>query len=262
MYGALNQPAEAERYFTRALELAPDDPASSSYYARWLGNQGRIAEARSLAAKARVLSPGYTDAQQLEVYLQSDDLYRSLINSSLTHYQVGEYEQSIQVAQGALAIKPESAVAYNNICAAYNALQQRDQAIEACGKALAIDPNFERAKNNLAAAEESQQSGAPASGGAPQQPAAVADAGDPWAAAINESLTYYQVGNYQGSIEAAQKALAVKPDSAIAYNNICAAYNALKLWDQAIDACGRAIAIDPNYELAKNNLGVAAQGKQ
>ena len=54
----------------------------------------------------------------------------------------------------------------------------------------------------------------------------------------------------------------VKPDSALAYNNICAAYNALKQWDDAIAACERALVIDPDFELAKNNLGVAVQAKQ
>ena len=262
VYGALNQPAEAERYFTRALELAPDDSASSYYYARWLADQGRIAEARPLAARALALSPGYTDAAQLAAYLQSDDLYSSSINSSLTYYRAGEYEQSIQAAQAALAVKAESAVAYNNICAAYNALKQWDQAIEACGRALAIDPNFALAKNNLAAAQEAKTTGLPSAPGKPQQPAAAQNAGDSWTAAINESLADYQAGDFQKSLDAAQQALAVKPDSAVAYNNLCAAYNALQQWDKAIEACGRALAIDPNFALAKNNLAAAQEARQ
>ena len=79
---------------------------------------------------------------------------------------------------------------------------------------------------------------------------------------INESLTFYNAGDYQKSIEAAQSALQLQPNSAIAYNNICAAYNQLKLWDQAIEACGKALAINPDYELAKNNLAVAQQGSK
>jgi protein O-mannosyl-transferase len=74
-------------------------------------------------------------------------------------------------------------------------------------------------------------------------------------------VDFYNAGDYQKSVEAAQAALTLQPDSAIAYNNICAGYNQLKQWDKAIEACGRALAIDPNYALAKNNLGVAVQGK-
>ena len=194
--------------------------------------------------------------------IPSGKSYEEYINDSLTFYNAGEYQKSIEVAQSALQLQPDSAVAYNNICAAYNALQQWDQAITACGTSVASDPNFALAKNNLGEALRGKMAGTPSAQDTPQQPAAAPDAGEQWAAAINASLTFYQAGDYLKSIEAAQKALAVKPDSAIAYNNICAAYNQLKQWDDAIAACGRAIAIDPNYELAKNNLGVAVQAKQ
>ena len=188
--------------------------------------------------------------------------YEDYINDSLAFYNAGEYQKSVEAAQGALQLQPDSAIAYNNICAAYNRLQQWDQAMTACGKALASDPNFELAKNNLGEALTARTAGMPSSQITPQQPAATPDAGDLWTAAINESLTYYQAGDYQKSLEAAQKALEVKPDSALAYNNICAAHNALKQWDNAIAACERALVIDADFELAKNNLGVAVQAKQ
>jgi protein O-mannosyl-transferase len=244
LYAAMNQPAEAEHYFRSALQLGPNVPSCSYYYARWLADQGRISEARTLAAKALSLSPGYADAAQLAAYLQSDDLYGSLINSSLTHYRAGDFEKSIQAAQSALEVKPESAVAYNNICAAYNALKQWDKAIEACARALGIDATFALAKNNLAAAQAAGQTRAKS-----------------YEDYINDSLAFYNAGEYQSSVEAAQKALAVKPDSAIAYNNICAANNALKLWDKAIEACRKALVIDPAFQRARSNLNVAQKAK-
>ena len=187
--------------------------------------------------------------------------YEDYINDSLTLYNAGEYQKSLEAAQSALRLQPDSAIAYNNICAAYNRLQQWNKAIEACGMALAIDPSFELAKNNLGVALKANTLELPASPIASHQPAVTPNAGDPWTTAINESLTYYQAGEYQKSLEAAQKALAVKPDSALAYNNICAAYNQLKQWDRAIEACQRALAIDPNYERAKNNLQAAQERK-
>ena len=78
---------------------------------------------------------------------------------------------------------------------------------------------------------------------------------------INDGLSLYNTGAYQKSIQAAQAALKLQPDSAIAYNNICTAYNQMKQWDQAIAACGRALAIQPDFELAKNNLRVAQERK-
>ena len=77
---------------------------------------------------------------------------------------------------------------------------------------------------------------------------------------INDSLVLYNAEGYQKSIEAAQSALQLQPNSAIAYNNICAAYNQLKQWDRAVEACQKALAIQPDYERAKNNSLLAAQG--
>jgi tetratricopeptide (TPR) repeat protein len=71
---------------------------------------------------------------------------------------------------------------------------------------------------------------------------------------INLSLEYYNEGNYQKCIDAAQQALILKPDYDLAYNNICAAYNRLKKWDKAIEAGNKGISINPNNQLLRNNL--------
>jgi tetratricopeptide (TPR) repeat protein len=79
---------------------------------------------------------------------------------------------------------------------------------------------------------------------------------------IKDSLALCKAGECQKSLEAAQGALALQPDPAVAYNNICAAYNQLKQWDKAIEACEKALAIRPNFELARNNLRAAQLGKR
>lgn len=74
---------------------------------------------------------------------------------------------------------------------------------------------------------------------------------------LNLSLEYYNLGDYEKCVEAAQQSLQLKPDYELAYNNICSAYNALKQYDKAIEACEKAIQIKPDFELAKNNLKLA-----
>jgi len=71
------------------------------------------------------------------------------------------------------------------------------------------------------------------------------------------SLESYNAGDFNGCIDACNKALKLKPDYAEAYNNICSAYNALKQYDKAIEAGEKALKINPNYQLAKNNLNFA-----
>jgi tetratricopeptide (TPR) repeat protein len=76
------------------------------------------------------------------------------------------------------------------------------------------------------------------------------------------SLRYYEAGQYQKSLEAAQESLKLKPDYALAYNNICAAYNNLGDYDAGIKACQEALRIDPGFQLAKNNLAWALSARK
>lgn len=79
---------------------------------------------------------------------------------------------------------------------------------------------------------------------------------------LDLSLAYYNNVQYQECIAAANKALLLKPDYELAYNNICAAYNKLQQWDKAIDAAEKGLKINPNNELLKGNLAVAQSGKK
>jgi tetratricopeptide (TPR) repeat protein len=249
-----------------ALRLQPDSAVAYNNICAAYIQLKQWDQAITAGGKALAIDPNFELAKNnlraaLVASQSATKSYEDYLNDSLVSYNAGEYHKSLEAARSALRLQPDSAIAYNNICAAYYQLKQWDQAVEACQKALAIQPDFERAKNNLQAAQGARTSGTPSSQVTPQQPAAAPDAGDPWTAAISESLTYYQAGDYQKSIEAAQKALAAKPNSAIAYNNICAACNQLKQWDAAIAACQRALAIQPDLELAKNNLRVAQERK-
>jgi protein O-mannosyl-transferase len=78
---------------------------------------------------------------------------------------------------------------------------------------------------------------------------------------LNLSLQYYNAGNFQQCIDACNKALKLNPNYSEAYNNICSAYNAMKMWDKGIEACEKAIQCNPDNEYAKNNLKYAQSEK-
>lgn len=78
---------------------------------------------------------------------------------------------------------------------------------------------------------------------------------------ITLSLQFYKNGEYQKCIDACRKALLLDSNSAIAYNNICAAANQLKHWDEAIDAGKKALKLQPGFTMAKNNLDFAVSQK-
>jgi tetratricopeptide (TPR) repeat protein len=77
---------------------------------------------------------------------------------------------------------------------------------------------------------------------------------------LNLSLQAYNASDYQGCIDAAKKALELKPDYAPAYNNIGSAYNILKQYKEAKESLLKAVELDPTSQLAKNNLVVAENG--
>ena len=78
---------------------------------------------------------------------------------------------------------------------------------------------------------------------------------------LNLSLQHHNAGRFRDSITACQKALRIKPDYYLSYNNICAAYNEMKMWDKAIAACENGLRINPSFELLRNNLAKAKSEK-
>ena len=74
---------------------------------------------------------------------------------------------------------------------------------------------------------------------------------------INLGLAYYKAGQNQNSINITLKALGLAQtakDQSLAYNNLCAFYNALQMPDSAIKAGEQALKLQPDFQLAKNNL--------
>ena len=160
--GATGQPVQAEGNFQQALLLAPNNPGSYAYYARWLLARERVGEAMDLLRTAAKLSPGdlfvldlmKTASARLAAGhgpLQSggDASPETYLNLSLKYYNERRYVEAIKAAEQALQLKPDYAAAYNNICAAANELGLYDQAVIAGEQALCYQPNFSLAFNNL-----------------------------------------------------------------------------------------------------------------
>ena len=279
VYGAMNEDAEAEEHFQRAIALGPADDEVHYYYGKWLYQNGRIDEAlqqlqtavrlnparlpsrdllatayvsggdlvdaRSTAQETLRLAPADASAQEMLAHpgAPNSDYW---IETSLVQYRRGNYEGCIESAREALKLKPDSAEAYNNIGAAYAGLNQWDQAIENEREALRLDPHLAIARNNLAlyTAERNQYQ---------LQPSANRTAED-W---LNASLRDNRAGRYEQSIQDARAALRLRPDYAEAYNNIAAAYASMHEWDNAISAAQNAVRLKPDFQLAKNNLAWA-----
>lgn len=157
----------AEKYFKLALRWGKDNPEPYYYYARELMKQSRVEDAMDLLNKGHEVSPKHVKINELRNQLKNkvaspeeklaaqmklveeSPTADNYINLSLIQYKQKDFEGCVASCRKALEIKPNSAIAYNNICSAYNAVNNWKEAQKACEAALKIDPNFDRAKNNL-----------------------------------------------------------------------------------------------------------------
>ncbi len=164
--GAQGNAAEAERHFRDAQQHDPGNPVSYYYYARWLDSVGRTAEAIPLVKHALNLSPAHVEAKELLAAIESrgsatpgprtaatPGTPEQWLELSLAQYRAARYQDCIDSSRQALKLRPDYAEAYNNICAASNAMGQYQAAAEACERALAIKPDYQLARNNLSLAK-------------------------------------------------------------------------------------------------------------
>ena len=192
------------------------------------------------------------DLEEIEIAKNpSDKKYLSL---SLKYYQKEQYEKCIIAAKKALKLNNKLAEAYNNICISQNLLGDFEQATIACTKALELKPNFQLAKNNLndvlirknnisnhtkkLEQNQSEQN------------------------YLNLSLQYYNYALFEYCIKIAQQGIIKHPNSDNLYNNICAAYNALKNWNKAIEAGKKGLDINPQNKLLRNNYNYSIESKK
>jgi tetratricopeptide (TPR) repeat protein len=156
--GAQGKAADAEQHFRNAQRYDANNPVSYYYYAQWLASMGRTEEAAGLARRAIELSPAHVEAQQLLASLSSQPATpEQWLERSLRQYQAGSYADSITSSREALKLRLDYAEAYNNICAAENAMGRFADAIPACERALALKHDFPLARNNLAYARSKRQ---------------------------------------------------------------------------------------------------------
>jgi Flp pilus assembly protein TadD len=153
---ATKQSSQAEQHFKDALRLAPSSPDSYTYYARYLAEHARTAEAQTMLRRALELSPTDTTAQELlaQISSQAQQTPESYLALSLQRYREERYADCIAASQAALALRPGYAEAWNNIGAAYNKLGKFHEAIAACEEALRLKPDFPLARNNLTYAKQ------------------------------------------------------------------------------------------------------------
>ena len=157
--------AEAAEYARRTLHLSPRYLPAHYELMKALAAQGQFAGLRAAAEDTLAVAPEDSFARQ---YLQQAGTGvpadpatpESWLQRSLELYQSHHFEESKRAAEQSLALRPTYAEAYNNVAAANAAMGKWDDAIRAAQEALRLRPDMTLARNNLAWAEAEKRKAA------------------------------------------------------------------------------------------------------
>jgi tetratricopeptide (TPR) repeat protein/serine/threonine protein kinase len=220
-----------------ACELDPD-PLRNRLRATW----GRSvtpelqAELRQLGESIDAKSASPTTVEKLAVRLGSarltDLAIRILRDCQFAHprdfwlnLELGfqltkrrEYGEAQAYVSSTVSVRPDSAVARNNLGASLYEQGRLDEAIACFEKALQLDPSYVAAHLNL-------------------------------------GLVSFRQKNFEQAFACYQKAIALNPQSALCYNNLGSLLRHQKKPDQAIANFRKAIELDPGFAPAHANLG-------
>ncbi len=165
---------------------------------------------------------------------------------------VKDPQEQIGFYQAALAVRPDSAVAYNNLGVALTRLDEFDGAMGAFTKAKKLNPKYALVWVNLGWLHKTKG----------DAEAALRHYRHALALAPNEPVTHFNVGNTlltKNELEAANthllRAVELRPDMPKAWYALGMLRKARKNWKGAAEAFRKATKIKVDYSEAWNNLG-------
>jgi tetratricopeptide (TPR) repeat protein len=132
---AQNDPAEAERLFSRALTLAPDDAVTHALFARFQLSRGLGPQAAYLVAQALAIDPDCPEAL--------------VVRGQILGHR-GLYGESRVVLEKAVALDPTSAEAQHELGIWFFRVNLFEQAARHFEKAVALRPQEARSLDYLA----------------------------------------------------------------------------------------------------------------
>jgi tetratricopeptide (TPR) repeat protein len=234
---------EALDYFTRALVYTPNYSTLEVNLGVVNGALRNKAEAERHFLRAIRLAPTSAEAKMF---------YGNWLNAN------GRPPDAIRVLEQAITDQRDYVEARYSLMRIYASLGDRGNLQKEATDMLDMFPTDTVARAWLAKVSTLPQGAKKAAIPPTVQPDTGTDTAE---GCLNRSLALYQAGKFAESAEAAREALKLRPDYALAWNNIMAADNAMSRWDDAIAAGEKAVGLDPSSELARNNLALARAQK-
>jgi Flp pilus assembly protein TadD len=224
--------ASAESLWRDGAAKSPGSGRVLMNYALALMARADYAHAREYLEKGRAVWPNYS-------YIQ--------INLGVLEDAVGDPAKAEPHFRSALSLDAKNPEAYSYYAAFLRRQGREQEAREWVGRGLALSPSHLGLKAILEAPAPTAAATAPTA----PTPESV----------LETSLVLYRLGKFDESLAAARRAVELRPDWDLAWNNVCAALIRLRRLDEAIAAGEKAVLLNPGNELARNNLKWARDEK-
>lgn len=206
-----------EKLWKDATIKSPDNGRAWMNYGLTQLAKGDYIDAEKLFATSLELNPDYSYAH---------------INMAIALRYQNRFEEADSHFKKALNLRPDDAESYVYYSRFLSDMGRTVEAAKLIQKGLEISPHHEALQQVKLSLIQPKTA-------------------DDW---VGMSLQYYNIGNYNGCINAAYEALKLNPNYTNAWINICAAHNKIGEWTFAIEAGRKAVKLDPKNELAQNNL--------
>jgi superkiller protein 3 len=168
-------------------------------------------------------------------------------------------DEEVSFSRAALAARPQSIAAHNNLGWALSRQGKLDEAIDIYQRAIELDPKFTRARINLGEALQKQGKVDEAIDWCRKtinlDPKSAEAHGTLGNALVERKKMNEAIGEYKKAIE-------LDPKLAVAHYNLGLTLAAQRELPEAIDAYHKAIEINPKYADAYNGLGNALRAQQ
>jgi serine/threonine-protein kinase len=223
---AVLEAAEPEDGWTRRVRLARQetDPAKRRVPVEAFAAQADAQElpARTLTRLAEYLSP----PQRVKLLRQAQRRYpgdfwvNHSLGMALWELMPPPYDEAVRYLTAAVALRPRSPGAHNNLGIALRRTGRTDEAIRCFRRAFALDPKYARALVNL-------------------------------------GLTLSDIGRVDEAIASHEKAIQIDPKDAHAHTSLGIALARKGRLDEGMASFRKVIDMDPRYASAHYNLGFA-----
>ncbi|MBW8039424.1 MAG: tetratricopeptide repeat protein [Planctomycetes bacterium] len=214
-----------------------------------------VAETLEVAVKHH-RSGDLTEArrQYQQVLKCAPDNPDALHSLGLVAYQMGRYQEAVELISKAIENNPSMPQFYNNLGIAFKALKRFKEAVDAYQQALCLEPDFVDAYFNLGNALRHEG----------QYDEAIENHKQAIRLRPDYAEAYHSLGRAlkdQGqsteAIENYKMAIHFKPDYPDAYNNMAVALLLEGRFQAAIENCRQALLLKPGFAEAYNNMGTA-----